>query len=86
MMSAELRLYKAVRKHGNLTWQEIVDAGQHGADTGWGGFTYTTDCCKFYQENKRDIWELLAEDAENFGQSVPEMISHFGRVKYGQRR
>jgi hypothetical protein len=71
-------LVKAVKKHGSLDDQEIIDAGEHGADTGWAGFTYTKDTCEFYDKNEGLIWELLEEQADSMGsKNIMEFIGGF---------
>lgn len=59
---------------------QIIDAGRHGADAGWPGFTYTRDCCEFYQKNKEEIWEMAQQMADDMGnKNVAEMVSGFNR-------
>ena len=61
--------------HGDLR-----DVANHGADTGWGGFTYTTDCVKFHDENEDAIWDLAREMAEEMGEpNVPALVAGFAR-------
>jgi len=80
-MDTHETLYAAIKAHCSLDDEEIVSAGQHGADTGWGGFTYTADCCEFYAANKAAIWELAQEMADDFGyKSVPELVATFNRA------
>ena len=57
-------LVKAVKKHGGLDDQELMDAAEHGADSGWGGFTYYKDTTEFYDKNEELIWELLEGQAD----------------------
>lgn len=75
-----LELIEKIKAHGSLDVDDIRSAGKHGADSGYGGFTYTKDAAQFYQENKELIWELLVESAEDQGMNVPTMIGSFGRV------
>lgn len=57
--------------------QEVAD---HGAATGWPGFTYTSDCIDFYNHHKDSIWEMLRETTEDFGYSNPmELVATFNR-------
>jgi len=65
------RLVKAVKRHSGMTPDEIVQAGEHGADAGWPGFTYTVDTNRFYDRHADLIWELLAEQADEFGEKHP---------------
>lgn len=71
-------LIEAVKKHSGLDDDELAEVAEHGADTGWAGFTYYTDTCKFYDEHADLIWEAIAEDAESMCVTPLEMISGFG--------
>lgn len=74
------RLYKAIKEHSGMDDEQIIEAANHGADSGWPGFCYTTDCMEFFQANAGDVWTLAAEVAEEIGNiTVTEMISGFGR-------
>lgn len=74
------KLYRAIKDHADLEDDTIRKAGQHGADAGWGGFTYTSDCVEFYNDNERAIWELAQEMADSMGHKSPvEMFSTFNR-------
>lgn len=75
-----LELFKAICKHSGMRTAEIIEAGKHGADTGWPGFTYTSDCVKFYHANERAIWELLEETADQMGMKPLELVANFGRA------
>lgn len=56
------------------------DLAMHGADAGWPGLTYTSDCVALYNQFETEIWEALIEDAENSGySSVPAFIATFQR-------
>ena len=53
-------------------------AGEHGADAGWAGFTYTVDAATFYRENDEQIDAMLAEDADSYGYaSVAAFVASF---------
>jgi hypothetical protein len=60
-------LLEAVRDHSGLTDEEILEAGEHGADCGWAGFTWTVDCVAFVKRNKLLVWELVSDEAEDMG-------------------
>jgi hypothetical protein len=61
--------------------ESLRDISGHGADTGWPGFTYTSDCVAFYEENKEAIWSLLHEMANDMGLPNPAaLIATFNRV------
>lgn len=70
-------LVQAVRNHSGMEDDRIREAGRYGADAGWPGFTYTQDCVEFYKENERDIWELLADFADDMGMEPMELIASF---------
>lgn len=80
---AHERLYKAILKQMEMSEKETEEAktwydiAEHGADTGWPGFTYYTDTTEFYEKNKEEIWELLAEQAEGMGYTPIELIAQF---------
>jgi len=75
------KLYQAIKKHSGMDDAQIVEAGEHSADTGWPGFAYTNDCVEFYEANKADIWKLASEAADDRGmKSVPELVTTFGRA------
>ena len=52
------------------------DLATHGAAGGFPGITYYEDTTRIYNAFHSDIWEALAEDAENMNQSVPEFIGN----------
>ena len=74
------KLEKAVIKQlgGRESCQDVVN---HGADAGYPGFTYYTDTCKFYKDNKAEIIQLAEEVAVDCGEDLLVMISHFGCLK-----
>lgn len=75
-------LYRAVKEHSGLEDDSIVDAGRHGADAGWGGFTYYQDTTTFYRLNEGLIWSLVQENADSFGMTPMELIASFGGAKH----
>lgn len=62
---------RRIREHSGMEYRSIIQAGVHGADAGWPGFTYYTDCVKFYEAHSREIDALIAEDAESHGFDSP---------------
>lgn len=76
--SVQDRLLEAIKAHGSLDDDEIKQAAEHGADSGFSGFTYYGDTGAFYEANKDDIWELLFDDASGQGISAVELIASFG--------
>lgn len=76
------KLHKAIKKHSGMDDDQIIDAGNHGADAGWPGFTYYTDTVKFYEKNEDTIWELLEEEADALGEkNALALIGTFGGAK-----
>ena len=65
------------------SWPEYRDRiareiSEHGAATGWCGFTYYRDTNAFAVSFRREIMAMLANDADGLGQSVAEMVASFG--------
>ena len=75
------KLIAAIKQHSGMDNSEIRQAGEHGADAGWNSFTYYSDTGKFYDEYEELIWELLAQTADEMGQSINEVIGSF-RTEY----
>lgn len=74
-------LVKAVKKHGGLDDQELMDAAEHGADSGYGGFTYYKDTTEFYDKHEELIWELLEDQADSIGsKNIMEFIGGFSKA------
>ena len=59
----------------------LSDIRNHGVDGGFCGFVYYADTIEFYDNNKADILNLASEYAEEFGQSISEMIASFNCVE-----
>jgi hypothetical protein len=79
--STYAELLRAIREHSGMEMSSIEEAGMHGADAGWPGFTYTNDGADFYRANQRTITELLAEDADDFGyENVAAFVASFTRA------
>lgn len=76
-----VELLRAIREHSGLELSAIREAGEHGADVGWSGFTYTTDGADFYRANADSIDGLLQEDAEALGyDNVGALVASFTRA------
>jgi hypothetical protein len=73
-------LLAAIKEHSELDDTEIIDAGTHGADAGWSGFTYNEDAANFYDANEENIYELLNQTADEMGyKSVDALVATFTR-------
>ena len=66
-MTEHETLSEMVEVHANLSEDEYSDIARHGADAGWPMFTYTKDCCEFFDNNESDITEYLNDVAEDLG-------------------
>ncbi len=63
-----------------LDAEQIEDLAGHGADAGWPGMTYTSDCVELFDPFQEEIREALNEDAESYGYDSPEaFVATFGR-------
>ena len=61
----------------------LKNVANYGADAGFVGFTYYSDTCKFFDDNKDLIFEQLLNDRINIGyNSLAEMLSSFRCFKY----
>jgi hypothetical protein len=70
-----------ITEHSGMERDEVIEAGKYGADAGWPGFTYTTDAAAFTAKHRSDIWEMLSEDADEYGhKSVLEFVGSFTRA------
>jgi hypothetical protein len=75
-----VELLRSIRQHSGLELASIRDAGTHGADSGFGGFTYTSDGAEFTRANQRLVWDVLSEDADEFGyDNVAAFVGSFNR-------
>lgn len=74
-------MLRALRRHTDMTLDQIREAGQHGADAGWPGLTYTADAALFTEMHRDLIWTALADDAEELGFGNPcTFIGQFTRT------
>jgi hypothetical protein len=55
----------------------IDDIRNHGADTGWTGFTYYSDTVEFVKNNRKEIRELIREMAAETEHQAIEFIMSF---------
>src|SRR5690242_3118201 len=74
-------LLAAIRAHSGLEVESIIDAANHGADSGFGGFTYYSDTSEFVSTYRGLVWQLLEEDSDEFGsENVPAFVASFNRA------
>lgn len=58
--------------------QSAIDAANHGADGGFGGFTYYVDTCAFTTANRAAIAATVEDMADQLGNTPFEMLRAFG--------
>lgn len=76
-----VELLRAIRDHSGLDLASIREAGEHGADAGWVGFTYTSDGAEFFRANRETIWSMLEDDANAMGcENVCAFVASFTRA------
>lgn len=54
------------------------DIARHGIDGGFHGFIYTNETNAFAKRNRAAIQAMAAQQADDFGTSITEMIQNFG--------
>lgn len=80
------RLVAAIERHSGMGLDEIREAGEHGADTGWPGFTYTADGATFYREHDELVDAVAQDMADSLGQTVAELVAGFARSDMAETR
>jgi hypothetical protein len=75
--SIQARLLRRIKKHSGMEDGQIIEAGNHGADAGWPGFTYTSDTAAFFKANRADIKALVEEMASDMGETPLDMVAGF---------
>lgn len=75
------RMTRAILRQ--LNREQLADVARHGADSGWNGFTYTSDCCAFYKAHKADILDLAKQTANEMGEDMLAMIGGFRCLSNG---
>ena len=54
-----------------------IEAAEHGADSGFVGFTYHKDTAKFVTKHGKAILEAVAQDARDCGESFESFVRSF---------
>lgn len=58
----------------------LREVTKYGADAGWPGLSYDDDLQKWYDEYQDVIWDIMCQDAEEYGYSSPlEVFINHGR-------
>ena len=60
-----------------LSWL-LKDCSQHGADTGFSGFTSYNDTVKFFQKHREGIVSHMEQTAIDLGTDIISMVKSFG--------
>ena len=55
----------------------LRDVAEYGAGTGWPGFTYYRDTCKFTEENRQSLRQTLRSAADEYGMTVVSFVRGF---------
>lgn len=61
--------------------ETLADIAKFGCQCGFSGITMYRETIALYRRYKDDIWNMLYQDAESFGYSIPELIATFGGAK-----
>lgn len=56
----------------------VAYVNEHGADAGYNGFIYYSDTVPFAFKYRKDIYNMLTDDAREFGYQITEMVKGFG--------
>ena len=61
--------------------ESAIDAANHGADGGFSGFTYSSDCEKFVRRNRKAIAASVEAMADDLGENPIDMVAGFQCLK-----
>ena len=62
----------------NYEQSELQEIAEGGLEGGVSGFIYYSETIEFYDENEDEIWELLEEDADQYGyKDINSFIASF---------
>jgi hypothetical protein len=61
--------------------ESLPDVMNHGANTGWAGFTYTADCVAFFKRHKIAILAMVNSMASDMGEVPATMVAGFNCLK-----
>jgi hypothetical protein len=57
---------------------QLVNCAQHGAESGFPGFTYYSDTLAFFRKNRKDIVNNIEQTAAELGEDIIKMVQFFG--------
>ena len=77
-MNTQLQQAIIEQSGGQESWDEIrKDIASYGIDGGFSGWIYYHETSAFYLANERAIDSLLADQAQEYGQSSSELLASF---------
>ena len=60
---------------------ELREIAEHGADAGFPGLIYMSECSRTFDRYADEIWAWLVEDADSCGaKNAAELVAGFGRA------
>lgn len=62
-------------------FETLKDVSGHGANSGFSGFIYSNECLAFFNDNKKEIIELLEQQAEELGIDMLVMVQSFNCLR-----
>ena len=77
------KMILAVQEQG-CSYQNMVDAANHGASGGFPGFCYYDETAEFFDTNKNLIFTLLKEECEGMGCNEQEYLNGFNDKETGE--
>jgi len=61
--------------------QQLKDITNHGIDGGFGGFIYYSETTSFFNENRKEIIELVKDMSFELGDGMIELVASFNCFK-----
>lgn len=59
---------------------ELKDISNHGVDGGFNGLIYTAECVALHDAYEKELWDMLYEDAKEFGfDNIPAFMATWNR-------
>ena len=72
---------------GSEAKENLIDVNNHGADAGFCGFVYYKDTVPFFEKHRKEILNVLEEDADSFREEPAQIVFGFNclRLKEADR-
>lgn len=61
--------------------EELIDMVNHGVSNGFSGLIYYSETTALYHKYKDEIWDMLYDDAESYGETILGFIAQFSGAK-----